>query len=155
MYKNHFVSNKKKHTRIRAREGITLVEAAAALALLLPLLVVVIFVIIEATKAYEISRDLQIGAELGARALATNGSTTTGVQQQQILSNITVGNTVVDPSQFYNVVWNQDDNPPSVTVFVQYKSTGPKQPPPFPNPDPLNLGANFIMKSQSTYRLQH
>jgi len=113
-----------------------------------------IFAALEVAQAYEISRDLQIGAGLAARALGESGSTTTALQQANVLADITVGNTVVDPSQFYLVQWSKASNPPTVTVYVQYKSRGLKQPPVFPNPDPLHLGSAFNMKTQATYRLQ-
>ncbi|MDR3617409.1 MAG: hypothetical protein P4L53_27890 [Candidatus Obscuribacterales bacterium] len=120
---------------------------------LVPLLVLIALVAIEAAKAYEISRDLQIGASLAARALASSGSLTTQQQQSQILSDIQVGKNVVDPSQFYSVIWQRNTTPPTVTVFVQSVSTGPQKPPHFPDPDPLNLGSQFVMKAQSTFRL--
>ena len=131
----------------------TLVEVAATLALLFPSLILLTFVVVEAAQGYEIARDLQIGASLAARALGAQGSNTTSAQQTQILSNVSVANHVVDPSQFYNVVWNNAANPPSVTVYVQYKSTGTKKPPTFPKPDPLNLGSAFVLKAQATYRV--
>lgn len=141
--------------RKRNQRGLTFAEVAGALALFLPVVVLSVFVVIEATIAYQISRDLQIAASLAARALAESGGTTSSSQQSMILSNITVGNHVVDPSQFYAVQWNKGFTPPCVTVYVQYKSTGAQQPPPFPRPDPLKLGSQFILKSQATYRLQH
>jgi len=125
-----------------------------SLAVLFPTILTIIFVAIEGAQAYEISRDLQIGAGLAARALAASGSTTTAMQQSCVLADVTVGTTVVDPSQFYKVQWNKSSNPPTVTVYVQYKSSGLKQPPAFPNPDPLHLGGAFVMKTQATYRLQ-
>jgi hypothetical protein len=100
-------------------------------------------------------RDLQVGAALAARALASSGSTTTSAQQGEILQNVKVANTVVDPSQFYSVQWQPTQTPPVVTVFVQYKSTGNVQPPAFPDPDPLRLGSQFAMQARSTYRLMH
>jgi Flp pilus assembly protein TadG len=136
--------------RLRNQRGVSLAEAASALAVAVPALVMLAFVIIEAAQAYLIARDLQIGASLAARALGKQGSNTSASQQSQILSNVTVGNHVVDPSQFYNVQWNNTANPPTVTVYVQYKSTG-KQPPTLP--DPLKLGSAFVIKSQATYRV--
>ncbi len=114
---------------------------------------VITLVTIEAAKAFEISRDLQVGSSLAARALASAGSVTTPEQQSQILSDVRVGNTVVDSSQFYSVVWQRNATPPTVTVCVQSTSSGPQKPQPFPDPDPLNLGSRFVMKAQSTYRL--
>ena len=137
----------------RKQSGATLVEATTTLVWFVPLVLTVLFVIIEATKAYEISRDLQIGAGLAARALASAGSTTTSQQQADILQNVVVGNTIVDSSQFYAVNWQRTSTPPSVTVCVQHKSTGANQPATFPNPDPLHLGAQFVMKEQATFRL--
>jgi hypothetical protein len=118
-----------------------------------PVVLLIIFVTIEAAKSYEISRDLQIGSSLAARALASSGSLTTEDQQSQILNDIRVGKTVVDGSQFYSVVWQRNATPPTVTVGIQSISTGPQKPPPFPDPDLLNLGSQFVMKAQSTYRL--
>ena len=140
---------------LRPRSGATLVEGTTALMWFVPLTMLVLFVVMETTKAYQISRDLQIGAGLAARALATSGSTTTPEQQAAILQNVTVGKSVVDPSQFYEVQWHRNNVPPTVSVAVQYKSTGFKQPPPFPDPDPLQLSAQFILKEQASYRLLH
>ena len=141
-------------SRNRSSRGLTLVECTSAMALFIPVTVLLTFVTIEATKAYEISRDLQLAAGLAARALAHSGSTTTAQQQDTILSNVRISNTVVDPSQFYKVQWNKSNDPPTVTVCVQSKSTGSRQPQTFPNPDPLNLGSQFNMTSSATYRLQ-
>jgi Flp pilus assembly protein TadG len=127
------------------------------LALLLPIIVTCTFVIIEASQGFAIARDLQIGAELAARALATEGSSQGQVlaTQQTIFSNIVIPNRIVDSSQFSPAPYfNHSASPPTVTVYVQYKSTGTKKPPTFPNPDPLNLGSTFVIKAQATYRLQ-
>lgn len=141
--------------RIRGESGGVLAEAVAVTSFLLPIVVFLAMVIVQATFAYIIDRDLQIAAGLAARALAEQGVPQNGQQVTQdiVFSNIKIANSVVDPSQFTPApVYNFSANPPTVTVFVQYKSTGIQ--PVTPIPDPLNLGKLFIIKAQATYRLQ-
>lgn len=144
-----------KRKRIRRASGGVLAESVAVTSFLLPVLVFLAMVIIQATNAYMIDRDLQIAAGLAARALAEQGVPKHGQQVTQdiIFTNIKITNSVVDPSQFSPApVYNFSSSPPTVTVFVQYKSTGIQ--PVSPIPDPLNLGKLFIIKAQATYRLQ-
>lgn len=148
-------SGSKRRTVARRCSGSVLAEGAAVVALFLPILVFLIMVVIEATNAYLIDRDLQIAAGMAARAIAQAGTFQAGqeVTQDLILSKIKIPNRVVDPSQFSPPpVYDFSSNPPTVTVFVQYKSTGIQPVPPFP--DPLKLGNLFIIKAQATYRIQ-
>lgn len=141
--------------RSRRSSGGVLAEAVAVTAFMLPILVFLSLVIVQATSAYIIDRDLQVAAGLAARALAEQGVPKDGQQVTQdiIFSNIKIPGRVVDPSQFTPApVYDFSANPPTVTVFVQYKSTGVQ--PVSPIPDPLNLGKLFIVKAQATYRLQ-
>lgn len=144
-----------KNKRIRRGSGGVLAEAVAVTSFMLPILVFLSLVIIQATNAYIIDRDLQVAAGLAARALAEQGVPKDGQQVTQdiIFSNIKIPDRVVDPSQFSPApIYNFTSKPPTVTVFVQYKSTGAQ--PVSPIPDPLNLGKLFIIKAQATYRLQ-
>ena len=144
-----------KSKSIRRASGGALAEAVSVTAFMLPILVFLSLVIVQATNAYIIDRDLQIAAGLAARALAEQGVPKNGQQVTQdiIFTNIKIPDRVVDPSQFSPApVYNFTSNPPSVTVFVQYKSTGLQ--PVTPLPDPLNLGKLFVIKAQATYRLQ-
>ena len=148
-------SGSKRRPGLRRPRGSVLAEAAAVVALFLPTLVFLIMVVIEATNAYLIDRDLQIAAGMAARAIAQTGNFQAGQQvtQDLIFSKIKIPNRVVDPSQFAPPpVFDYSSTPPTVTVFVQYKSTGVQPVPPFP--DPLNLGSLFIIKAQATYRMQ-
>lgn len=147
--------NAMKNKRSRRAGGAVLAEAVAVTAFMLPILVFLALVIVQATSAYIIDRDLQVAAALAARALAAQGVPKDGQQVTQdiIFSNIKIPGRVVDPSQFSPApVYNFTASPPTVTVFVQYKSTGIQ--PVSPIPDPLNLGKLFIIKAQATYRLQ-
>lgn len=147
--------NAMKNKRIRRASGAMLAESIAVTAFMLPILVFLSLVIVQATNAYIIDRDLQVAAGLAARALAEQGVPKDGQQVTQdiIFSNIKIPDRVVDPSQFSPApVYNFSSHPPSVTVFIQYKSTGAQ--PVSPLPDPLNLGKLFIIKTQATYRLQ-
>lgn len=147
--------NAMKYKRGRRATGAVLAEAISVTSFLLPIVFFLAMVIIEATNVYMVDRDLQVAAGLAARALAEQGVPQHGQQVTQdiIFSNIKIPNRVVDPSQFSPApVYDFKANPPTVTVFVQYKSTGAQ--PVTPIPDPLNLGKLFIIKAQATYRIQ-
>lgn len=151
-----------KRVVIYRQRGAMLAEAACSFALIFPLLILVIFVTIEASYAYTIGSNMNQAASLAARALAvyyqTNPEVVTNTSQQQaIFSNIRIPNMVSGNNQFSipSGGWNLTSSPPTVTVIVQYLP-GQGSPPlaPFPNPDPLNLGSAFVISVPATYRLQ-
>jgi Flp pilus assembly protein TadG len=142
----------------KRQSGATIAETAAAMVLLIPLIFTVLFVTLEASKAYLIKESLSQGAREGARALAVAYGQNAGIQydsvaQQNILGQIHINGVIHSADQFETPVFNSSGIPPTVSLTVNYAS-GQYGLPTFPNPDPLNLGANFKLSATSTYRLE-
>jgi Flp pilus assembly protein TadG len=143
----------------RLSKGATIAEAGAAMALMIPLLFAVLFVVLEASQAYMIKEALAQGARQAARNLAVEYGKDSAIQYRrdlqdaQVFSQIRLVNVINANEQFSDPVWNTSASPPTVTVTVTYT---PNQHglAPFPNPDPLNLGPNFVLNANSTYRLE-
>lgn len=147
-------------TRIpNRRRGAVMAEAVSALAVMFPLLVLIIFVTLEASYAYVIGRNMNNAAFLASRALGLKYQTYPGIvtdtaEQQAIFSTIRIPNMVSGNAQFTIMNWNTAASPPTVTVQVTYlPGQGTPALPSFPNPDPLNLGAAFRIGSSATYRM--
>jgi hypothetical protein len=70
-------------------------------------------------------------------------------------NQITYGNIVNNAQQFSIPTggWKPTSNPPTVTVQCTFQSDQHGCPH-FPAPDPLNLGSNFTLVGQATYRLE-
>ncbi|PWT99465.1 MAG: hypothetical protein C5B53_05340 [Candidatus Melainabacteria bacterium] len=142
--------------------GAALVDAAVGFAAIFPFLLVVCLVMVEASYAYIINRNMQQGACLAARGLAfyyqSNPEVvTTPAEQQAIFSSVRIPGYVADNSQFSipQGGWNTAGTPPTVTVVCTYipgKGTPPLAS--FPNPDPLGLGSAYRVSCPATYRLQ-
>ncbi|MBI4533789.1 MAG: pilus assembly protein [Candidatus Melainabacteria bacterium] len=143
----------------RTPQGVSIAEAAASLGLLLPLVILVVFVILEASYAYLIKTSLSQAARQAARDLAiaygqnSQVATSRALQDSMVFSNIQISKMVTSTQQFDNPVFNAAADPPTVSVTVRYLS-GQYGLPVFPNPDPLNLGSSFIITASSTYRLE-
>lgn len=144
----------------RRADGGMLAEATAALSLLFPILVLVIFVTLEASEAYVIARHMNNAAFLAARALAVKYQAypmikTDSAAQQQIFNTIRIPNMVSGNMQFGSPVWSTNQTPDTVTVSCRYLSGQGNPPlPTFPRWNPLNLGPGFQVASSATYRLQ-
>jgi hypothetical protein len=144
------------------KRGAVLVDATAGFVIVFPLLVAVLLIMVEASYAYVINRNMQEGAALAARGLAifyqTNPEVvTTTSEQQAIFSAIRIPNYLADNSQFSIPAggWNTAGTPPTVTVVCTYlPGKGSPALAPFPNPDPLGLGALYRVSCKSTYRLE-
>lgn len=139
--------------------GGAIVEGAAALTVLLPVVILLVLAAMEISYAYVLKGSLTEAAREAARSLsiaygqdptiATNRS----LQDSKVLTKIRIANVVNNEGQFDNPVFDTAADPPTVTVTVRYLSQQFGLPP-FPNPDPLNLGSNFQLTGVSTYRLQ-
>lgn len=146
-------------SRLRKSKGAGIAETAAALVLLIPLVFLVLYVVLEASKAYFIKEGLSQGARQAARDLAIAYGHTGSIensrltQDNMVLSNIKINGVINDPQQFDDPVFNSSASPPTVTVTVRYTG-GQYGLPTFPHPDPLNLGGNFNLSATSTYRLE-
>jgi Flp pilus assembly protein TadG len=134
-------------------------ETAASLVVMLPLLVMIMFVVLEASHAYLIKESLAQGAREAARALAiaygqnSQIANNRPLEDAQVLSGITIPNIINASAQFSDPVWTTTGSLPEVMVTVTYTSNQNGLPP-FPNPDPLHLGSNFTLNATSTYRLE-
>jgi hypothetical protein len=145
----------------RRSAGSAIVEGAAGLMILIPLLILIVYVVLEASHAYFIYGSLQQGAQEAARALATypvgqppgyvNFPLTPG-QIQAVLQPITVSGVINDPSQFTPTFIGPPSSPTSVVVTVKYTS-GQNGLPVFPDADVLNLGSSFQLQASATYQV--
>jgi hypothetical protein len=146
--------------RSRLRCGFAIVELAASLMLLLPLLVVVCYVAAEAMQLCMIKSILNQGAAVAARRLAiayASDQVSAIANPETSFSTIRVANVLVDDRQFKvppgTAGWNLYSKPPTVTVEVTFGS-GLYGLPQFPSPDPLKLGTNFVVKSSAQANLE-
>jgi len=145
--------------KISRKKGSTIVETVASFVLYLPILVTFLFVIMEVATFFLIKETLAQAARQAARDLAVAYGSNHGIANSRTQQNTLVFDTIrfyniINASaQFSNPTFNPNATPPTVTVSVSY--TGNQFGlPPFPNPDPLHLGANFVLNSSSTYRLE-
>lgn len=143
--------------RHRSR-GTSIAETAAAMVLLLPLLICIMFVVLEASKAYMIKESLSQGARQAARDLSVTYGNDASIANNPVMedvrvySNIRMTGVIASSNQFQST-WDTASSPPTVTTTVQYTS-GRNGLPVFPNPDPLHLGRMFQLSATSTYRLE-
>lgn len=143
----------------QAQKGVAIAEAAAALCVLLPIAVLIVFVILEASYAYLIKHAMSEAARVGARNLAIAYGTNPAVADSRSLQNamvfdhIRMPNMVNNSAQFDDPVFDTTSDPAMVKVNIQYLSARYGLPP-FPQPDPLNLGGAFVISADSTYRLE-
>lgn len=148
------------YRRSRKCSGFAVAELAAALMLLLPLTFAVCFVAGEAMQVCMIKSILNRGAAVAARRLAiAYGSDPASAiaNPESSFSDVRVANVIVDNQQFVvppgTAGWNLYSNPPTVTVEVTFRG-GFYGLPPFPNPDPLGLGASFSIRSSAKANLE-
>lgn len=147
--------------RQNRREGHALIsEFTAALCLMLPLAAATCLVVVEMSQAYMIHGALHQSALTAARRLAIaygQNRAATLANPDAIFSTVRYLNIVNDNSQFTipdgSLGWNTTSNPPTITVLCTYHSNAHGCPP-FPNPDPLNLGNLIVLQSQATCRLE-
>jgi hypothetical protein len=118
------------------------------------------FVAVELAQAYMIHCALTQCAYRAARALAIaygNDPVNAQSSTQTTFNNMPSFLNMVNSGQQYSVPssggWNLTSNPPTVTVVCTYQS-GQHGLPPFPYPDPLNIGSRFVLQAQSTIRLE-
>lgn len=149
-----------KSVRTRIKKGSILCETVALIGLMLPIVLATIFVAIEASRAFTISRGMTEAAVLTCRALARNYKTDSDLvddisAQQEIFSSIRIANLVHDNSQFEITNWNLSNQPYTVTVKVTYiPGAGEHQLSTFPTNSPLNLPSTFQVAQAVTYRLE-
>jgi Flp pilus assembly protein TadG len=141
----------------RQAHGISIAETAASLVLLIPILFLVLFVIIECSKAYYIKDALAQGARQAARDMAIAYGQNKQIQynrpmQDTVYDNVRIPSVINSSAQFDDAQFSSSASP-TVTVTVRYTS-GQNGLPKFPDPDPLKLGASFKLQASSTYRVE-
>ncbi len=148
-------------TNFSRRSGTTLVETAATMTLVIPLLFLVLFTAIEASQGYGIWQALQQGARESARRLATTYAVDPGIVSNTVdqakygFDPVRINQIINDSSQF-SATFNSgsaNTTPASVTVTATY-SAGQFGLPQFPQIDPLHLGRNHQLAASATYRLE-
>ena len=143
----------------KTNRGVSIVEAAASLALLFPLVMLIVFVVLEASYAYLIRTSLSQAAQQAARELSVvygqdpTISTDRSQQDSQVFNTIRITNIINNSQQFDNPLFDTTGNPPTVSVTVRYLSNQYGLPA-FPSPDPLQLGNKYQITATSTYRLE-
>jgi hypothetical protein len=148
----------KRRNRTNRKSGVSLVEFAAALTLGLPLVIAILYVVLEASVYFAIRTNIDVAARNAARALAieygkdpTIAASPSGPKVQAVLTKIRIPGFVVNNGQFNTPTFDTAVSPSSVTIVCQYPSGGMYGLPKFPNPDPLNLGSSFKVISSATF----
>jgi len=146
-------------TRERSERGVSIAEAAASMSLLIPLVVLLMFVVLEVSRAFFMREILDQAARQAARDLAIAYGQQPGLansrslQETLVFDKIRVQNIVNDSAQFSDPIFDTVSDPATVKVSVSYLSNQYGLPP-FPDNDPLGLGNAFVLSGQSTYRLE-
>jgi hypothetical protein len=149
----------KRTLTIKRNQGAVIAEGAAALILLLPLFIAIIFVVTEASYAFFLKSSLMEVAREAARELSIaygldpSIADSRSAQDARVFNKIRMPNVVNDSSQFEDPVFDTGAVRPIVSVRVKYASQQFGLPP-FPNPDVLNLSSSFVLDGSSSYRLQ-
>jgi Flp pilus assembly protein TadG len=147
------------HKKQRGGKAQGLVETAAAMAVLIPLFMLILYVSSEISQAYMIKTAMTAAAHRAARNLSiaywqnSTISNNRAAQESLVLDQIRIGTMVVDSHQFSDVTYELNATPPSVSVTVTYTG-GQYGLAPFPNPDPLHLGSQFQISSTETHALE-
>lgn len=143
----------------RNSKGVGLAESAASLSLLLPIVMLVVYGIVQVTQAFLIKDGLTHAAREAARNLAIQYGQDPSIagsrslQDAAVFDLVRINNIVNASAQFDDPVFVEGANPPRVTVTVRYTG-GQNSLPPYPNPDLFNLGNNYTIAAASTYRLE-
>ena len=156
-----------KERKSRNRSGSQIIEFAAAIVVIFPLVFITVFTCYEMSLAFMIYNALNQSAHTAAMTLAkVYGSDPTVASatslQESYLQNITFTNMVVSPDQFtvtfpanaQQSSWlDTEGNVPIVTVTCKYTS-GKNGLPPFPYPDPLNIASKITLQATAVAFLE-
>ena len=143
----------------RTHAGQSLAEGAAVMALMLPLFIVIIFVGGEVVQAYLIKNVLTQAASKAARDMSIDYWQDKSIANNRQLQNalvfdrIRITGVVADSRQFSDATFDTAAVPPTVSVTVTY-SGGLYGLVPFPQPDPIGLGAYFKLSSSTIHALE-
>ncbi len=131
----------------RTPAGQSLAEGAAVMALMLPLFIVIIFVGGEVVQAYLIKNVLTQAASKAARDMSIDYWQDKAIAHSRLQQNALVFDHI------RNATFDTTAEPPTVTVTVTYCG-GLYGLVPFPQPDPLGLGAYFKLSSSTIHALE-
>lgn len=153
------MTGRKRLVQRASEKGVSLVEFAVAVSLFLPLLISIIYVVLEASYMYTVKANLDVASRKAARELAIMyGTSKTNAQQpaasNPVFTNTRIPNFVANNGQFDDPTFVTAPAPGTVTVTIHYPTNGAYGLPPFPNPDPLHIGSSFDLTSTSTFSLE-
>lgn len=143
----------------RKQAGQSLAEGAAVMALMLPLFIVIIFVGGEVVQGYLIKNVLTQAASKAARDMSIDYwqdksiATSRFRQNTNVFDRIRITGVIADSRQFSDAIFDTTAVPPTVTVTVTY-SGGLYGLVPYPQPDPIGLGAYFKLSSSTIHALE-
>jgi hypothetical protein len=143
----------------RRQNGFSLVEAAATISVMIPMLIAVVLVVSEISEAYRIKMALVQAARQAAHDMAVAYGKTPLLEGNKVLQDnmvydkVRVSNVIVDSTQFALAEFDTSSTPPLVRVTNSYISDSTTNLPKFPSFDPLNLGSNFQLNAEATYPL--
>ncbi len=146
--------------RRRSSHGVSIVELGAALAFGLPLVVALLFATLETSHYFTIRTNIDIAARNTARAIAIEFGKNpaigvagySGTAVTDILTASHIPKFVENNAQ-YTISFSAAP-PQSVTVTCIYPNKALQTAyglPPFPNPDPFQLGNTFVVRSFATF----
>jgi hypothetical protein len=139
--------------------GAGLVEAAASVALLLPLFLVLLNVTAVVVHVYMIKGALTQASSRAAREMTIHYwknnqiAKDRALQDSLVYDKLRIANVINDSAQFSNAQFDLAANPPVVSVTVTF-AAGKYGLPSFPQPHLLNLNANFAITSTHTHALE-
>lgn len=141
----------------RSARATSLIETVVALILGLPIVIAIIFVIVECCSYFLIQANVDAATRKATRDLSVEWGkdptvATDGSKQQAIFADCLIPGFVNDPAQFSAPVFDGSD-PPTVTVIGTY-AAGQYRLAPFPHPNPLGITGDFTIRSEATYRLE-
>jgi hypothetical protein len=143
----------------RRRSGVSLVEFGAAMALGLPLILIMLYAVLEANYLFTIRTHLDQATREAGRQLMSKyqkdptPANNTSANSNTVTNTINLPGFVVSSSQF-NVVYSYaPPSPSTVTVTCTYPTGGAAGLMPFPAPDPLGLGPSFSISATGTFPL--
>lgn len=142
---------------LRAPRATSLIETVVALILGLPVVIAIIFVIVECCSYFLIQANVDAATRKATRDLSIEWGkdpsvATDSSKQQAIFTDCLIPGFVNDPAQFSAPVFDGTD-PPTVTVVGSY-AAGQYGLSPFPHPNPLGIKGDFTIRSEATYRLE-
>ncbi|HEY9789546.1 MAG TPA: TadE/TadG family type IV pilus assembly protein [Candidatus Obscuribacterales bacterium] len=147
-----------KKRSVHSQRGSSLAELCAALVVVFPLFVLVLYVTLEACHAYLIKNGLNEATRQAARDLAKAYdqnvliTDSRALQDSEVLSKISIPGILNSTAQF-TVQFNETATPPNVAVSAVYEG-GKYGLSAFPTVNPLHLSNPFKIACQSVYRLE-